>query len=185
MKINKKMKKKLKKINIFFEKLFDEGSYYSFLLHDFLFVSNFALTILMLFELFLVFGLKVETEKLHIFHYIDLFFGIIYLIEFILRLFYQYIPKRIFFKPYMYINLIVIISLVWPNLFFNLAFLRMIRSMKIIKLYVYKKEVKEEKQKQYLGFYQLSKVILKYYWKVLTWIFLDIIAFICCFCKKR
>lgn len=46
------MRKRIKnsKLNKKLEKIFQEGSYESFLLHDFLFLTNVSLTILMIIE---------------------------------------------------------------------------------------------------------------------------------------
>ena len=124
------------------EKMFSVGSYESFLLHDFLLLSNIGLTILMIVELTLIFGYGKKPSELNFIHWIDLVFGLIFISESILRMIYVYIPNKIYFKPSMVINWIVIISLVWPGLFGNLAFLRIIRSLKIIKIFLYKKEKK-------------------------------------------
>ena len=122
------------------EKMFSVGSYESFLLHDFLLLSNIGLTILMIIEFILIFGYKIPSSDLHYIHRVDLIFGLIFMIESVLRMIYVYIPNKIYFKPYMVVNWVVIISLIWPGLFGNLAFLRIIRSLKIIKIFLYKKE---------------------------------------------
>jgi hypothetical protein len=100
----------IKKNNILkkMEKIFEPGTYESFLLHDFLFLTNIGLTVLMIIELILIFGFDTE---LHFFHTVDLFFGILFLIEALLRLYYDYLPNKIFFKPHQIVNWIVIISL--------------------------------------------------------------------------
>jgi len=95
------MKKELQTVNNKFEQMFTVGTYPSFLLHDFLFLSNLGLTILMFVELILIFVFKTE---LHFFHLVDFVFGIIFLLEALLRLYYDYLPNRIFFKPHQIIN---------------------------------------------------------------------------------
>ena len=163
-KIKNKVKNKIKnsKTNQKLEKIFEEGTYESFLLHDFLFLTNTGLTILMILELILIFGFDIEW---HFFHKIDFFFGIVFLTEAVLRLYYDYLPNKIFFKPHQIISWIVIISLVWPNLFFNLAFLRIIRSLKIIKVYLYKKERNHElKHKDYDTIFEIIIIAFKSLW---------------------
>ncbi len=123
------------------ERMFLPGTYESFLLHDFLFLTNIGLTILMIIELILVFGFHIHWE---FFHKVDFFFGILFLFEALLRLYYDYLPNKVFFKFHQIVNWVVIISLIWPDLFFNLAFLRIIRSLKVIKIYLYKKEKAHE-----------------------------------------
>jgi hypothetical protein len=76
-----------------FENIFIPGTYASFLLHDFLLLTNISLTILMIIELILIFGFDIDW---HFFHTIDFFFGIVFLIESLLRLFYVYIPNKFF-----------------------------------------------------------------------------------------
>ncbi|HIP21730.1 MAG TPA: hypothetical protein EYG72_02145 [Candidatus Pacebacteria bacterium] len=50
------------------EKMFSVGSYESFLLHDFLLLSNIGLTILMIVELTLIFGYGKKPSELHFIH---------------------------------------------------------------------------------------------------------------------
>ncbi len=162
------MKKRIKnsKINKKLEKIFQEGTYESFLLHDFLFLTNTGLTILMIVELILIFGFH---KEFHLFHSIDFFFGIIFLFEAILRLYYDYLPNKIFFKFHQIINWIVIISLIWPNLFFNLAFLRIIRSLKVIKVYLYKKERKHElSHNDYDTIFEIFLISIKSLWNFIN-----------------
>lgn len=137
------MREQIKKTKLYkiTEKIFIPGTYESFLLHDFLFLTNMGLTILMIIELILIFGFDIE---LHFFHTIDFIFGIIFMVESILRIFYYHILNKNYFEPHTIINWIVIISLIWPGLFWNLAFLRLIRSLKVIKVYLYKKERLED-----------------------------------------
>ena len=144
------------------ENTFVDGTYESFLRHDFLLLSNIFLTITMIIELILVFGFDIEWE---FFHKIDLFFGIIFLIEFFLKLYFILIPDRVFFKPFFTVNFIVIISLIWPHLFFNLAFLRIIRSLKVIKIYIYKKETEHDKKDEYKGILEIIKIANKTVWQ--------------------
>jgi len=94
------------------EKMFSVGSYESFLLHDFLLLSNIGLTILMIIEFILIFGYKIPSSDLHYIHRVDLIFGLIFMIESVLRMIYVYIPNKIYFKPYMVVNWVVIISLI-------------------------------------------------------------------------
>jgi hypothetical protein len=50
----------------------------------------------------------------------------------------------------------------WPNLFFNLAFLRIIRSLKVIKIYLYKKEKAHElKHNEYDSILEILWIAIK------------------------
>jgi hypothetical protein len=75
---------------------------------------------------------------------VEFLFGILFLLELILYLIHVYIPNKIFFKPKIILNTLVVISLLVPSVFGNLAFLRLIKSIKIIKIFIYKKKVKQD-----------------------------------------
>ena len=57
MKINKIKNNKYYKM---FENVFIPGTYESFLLHDFLLLTNIGLTVLMIIELILIFGFDID-----------------------------------------------------------------------------------------------------------------------------
>ena len=125
-----------------FEGYFIIGSKKSFLLHSFLLWSNIFLFGLAIAELFFH-----EYELFeHYAYLIELTFGVFYLIEYVLKAIYVAIPNTIKGGAFMVINLIVIVSLITPGIFGNLAILRIIRSLKIIKIFYFKKEVKKEKK---------------------------------------
>lgn len=145
-------KKVWKKIELYFT----YGTIESYNLHRFLIISNTVLLFLVIYQFYCEFN-KIEIP--HIVHNIELFFGILFLIEFILSLILVYIPNKIYFKPYLFLNFLVIISLISPEFFGNIAFLRLVRSMKFIKFYLLNKKVRKEKEEHHID---EKKKILKY-----------------------
>ncbi len=130
----------LKKILHTIDRSFDEGNYENFRLNEILLILNTFLlfvTALVIMEDFEWLFLYKETR--HTIHAIEVFFGILFLIEFLLRLYYTYIPDKKLFTLYPLIQLLVIVSLLAPTLF-NLAFLRIVISLKMLKLYHMRRE---------------------------------------------
>lgn len=128
-----------KKIELYFT----YGNIESYNLHRILIFFNTLLLVLVIYQFYCDFH-KIKIP--HIVHSIELFFGILFLIEFVLSLILIYIPNKIFFKPYLFLNFLVIVSLISPEIFGNIAFLRIIRSMKFVKFYLLRKKAKKEKE---------------------------------------
>lgn len=76
---------------------------------------------------------------------IELFFGILYLIEYLIKSVYVIIPNTISGGFHMVIEVVVIISLIIPQIFGNLAILRIIRSIGVIKIFHAQRKLKKEK----------------------------------------
>lgn len=122
------------------EKTFnDEITHEDYVLHTFLLWSNIFLSIIAILEIFLH---KSETFY-HYAHIIELIFGIIFLFEFILRLIFSYFKNSVFFQWKLLLQLLIIVSLIAPHLLGNLAILRLVRSMKILKIFILRREQKE------------------------------------------
>lgn len=123
------------------ESYFQEGTLQQFKLHKILLFSNSFLLLVLMMELYLI--LKSIEIPLYI-HVIEFIFGVIFLIELVLYIVHVYIPNKVFFKPRIVLNALVIVSLLAPSLFGNLAFLRLIKSFKIIKVFIYSRKVKRD-----------------------------------------
>lgn len=130
------------KIYPVFEEYFIVGTRKSFWLHHFLLWTNIFLFLIAVTELFS----HGHSVFLNYIHYIELFFGILFLFEFILKSIYISIPNTISGGTFMIVNFVVIISLIIPGAFGNLALLRIIRSLKIIKIFYFEKEIEAEKK---------------------------------------
>ncbi len=125
------------------EKYFTYGTIESYNLHRLLIISNTVLLFLVIYQFYCEFN---NIKIPHLVHSVELFFGVLFLIEFVLSLVLVYIPNKIFFKPYLILNFLVILSLIVPQIFGNIAFLRIIRSMKFVKVYLLNKKTKKEKE---------------------------------------
>ncbi len=134
-----KIKQFIKKV----EKMFQDGTKEQFHLHEFLLISNLLLTFIMIYEFYAKFNNYFFPPILN---KIELFFGVIFLIELILYIIFVYIPNKVYFKPVLWLNAFVTISLLFPSLVGNLALLRLFRTTSILKLYQYNKKIKEEKR---------------------------------------
>ncbi len=131
---------KLKKIYDFLERTFnDQITIEDYILHTFLLWSNIFLALVALLEIFF------HNQKIffHYIHMIEIFFGVIFLTEFILRLYFTYLKKSVHLKWSLVLQLIIIISLIAPDSFGNLAILRIVKSTKIIKIFILKTEQKK------------------------------------------
>ena len=134
-------------IKNFFKKselYFQQGTKQQFWLHELLLIFNSFLFTLAIFEFYAEFK---EIEVPHWIHMTEFIFGILFLFELIFYLIHVYIPNKVFFKPHLILNGIVIASLIHPPIFGNLAVLRLIRSFKIVKVYIYRKKVKKDMEK--------------------------------------
>ncbi len=120
------------------DRSFDEGNYENFRLNEFLLIANTFLLFVTLLVLMEDIG-WITIHARHTIESIEWWFGVLFLVEFVLRLYYTYIPDRRLFTLYPLIQLLVIISLLAPTLF-NLAFLRIIVSLKMLKLYHMRRE---------------------------------------------
>ncbi len=129
-----------KKILIFLKNVFDEKiTWEDYVLHIFLFWANSFLFIVAVLEVFL------HNNEIfyHWVHKIELVFGIIFLVEWIMRIIFAYLPNKVYFSWKLLLQFIVILSLVAPGLFWNLAMLRLMRSFKVLKAYLYKQDQEE------------------------------------------
>ena len=123
------------------EKYFQKGTKQQFWLHEVLLISNIFLFSLAIFEFYAEFT---DSHVPHWLHMAEFIFGILFLVELILYLVHVYFPNKVFYKPHLVLNAIVIASLIHPPIFGNLAILRLIRSFKIVKVYMYRKKVKND-----------------------------------------
>ncbi len=133
----------LKKIRLTIDRSFDAGNRENFILNEILLVISVFL--LFIAGLYLLQDLRliiISDELIHILHISELVFGILFLVEFLLRTWYVYIPDKNFIKPYTFMQILVIISLLMPSLF-NLAFLRIIWIIKMFKVYHFRHEDKK------------------------------------------
>ncbi len=122
------------------DRSFDAGNKENFILNEILLVISIFLMYLVGLSIMESAGLIIISHKAKDFiHYSEIFFGILFLIEFILRTIYVYIPDKKFSDPYTWISAIVIASLLIPQ-FFNVAFLRLIWIVKMFKIYHMRKE---------------------------------------------
>ncbi len=122
------------------DRSFDPGNYENFRLNEFLLIINTFLLFVTLLVIMEDFGwIEIYKNTRHNIHVIELGFGIFFLAEFILRTIYTYIPDKKLFTLYPLINILVILSLLMPGLF-NLAFLRIVISLKMLKLYHMRRE---------------------------------------------
>lgn len=125
----------LKQILITIDRSFDIGNRENFILNEILMVINIFLFFLAILEI--MNGSQmiiISNETHHHIRVIEIIFGIFFLIEFLFRIIYVYIPDKKFLTLYPWVTLLVIFTLLIPN-FFNLAFLRIIWIMKIFKIY--------------------------------------------------
>jgi hypothetical protein len=127
------------------EKYFQEGTVEQFRIHKILLFSNSFLLLVLTSEVYLIVK---DIEIPTFIHVIEFIFGIIFLIELIFYLLHVYIPNKVFFKPRIVLNTLVVVSLLAPTLFGNLAFLRLIKSVKIIKVFIYGRKVKNDLKKK-------------------------------------
>ncbi len=130
----------LKKILTTIDRSFDEGNYENFRLNEGLLVINTFLLFITAIVLMEDAGwITIHAETRHVIHILEIAFGIVFLAEFILRLIYAYIPDRTLFTLYPLIQVLVILSLLAPTLI-NVAFLRIIVSLKMLKIYHMRRE---------------------------------------------
>ncbi len=125
----------LKKILHTIDRSFDAGNYENFRLNEFLLVANtFLLFVTMLIIMHDLHWIIIPQKTKHAIELLEIGFGIFFLIEFILRMIYTYIPDKKLFTFYPILQALVILSLLAPTLI-NIAFLRIIVSIKMLKLY--------------------------------------------------
>ncbi len=137
-------KEKFKTIYNFFEKIFNkEITKEDFYWHIFLLISGIFLFIIVLIEFFLP---EIHHHYHELIRKIEVVFGIIFLFELVMRIFFAFLSKSVYFKWHMILNAFIIISLIVPNAIGNLAILRIIRSLKIVKIYHLKKDTKRLKK---------------------------------------
>ncbi len=120
---------------------FTIGTQQSFYLHTFLVWSNIFLFLITILELIF----NQNSVVLYYLFLIELFFGILYLIEYLIKSVYVIIPNTISGGFHMVIEVVVIISLIIPQIFGNLAILRIIRSIGVIKIFHAQRKLKKEK----------------------------------------
>ncbi len=122
------------------DRSFDAGTYENFRLNEFLLVINtFLLFITALVLMDEAHWITIHEELRHTIHSMEIGFGIFFLIEFALRLYYTYIPDGTLFRLYPLIQILVIVSLLAPTLL-NVAFLRILISLKMLKVYHMRRE---------------------------------------------
>jgi len=133
----------LKNILNTIDKSFDSGTKENFILNEILMViSIFLLFITMLEIMSHKHMVIIPEETHHLIKSIEFFFGMLFLLEFIFRLIYVYIPDKKLFTPYPWITLLVITSLLTPGML-NLAFLRILWIIKMFKIYHLRREDKK------------------------------------------
>ena len=138
------MRKKIKKIPIFLEKVFNEKitkeDYYW---HLALTIMSFALLFIAAADIFEIYFYHQYSHAIHI---IEFIFGILFMIEVILRVIFSIIPNSDYWNWTIPLNFIIAISLLLPGFFGNLGILRIIRSLKVVKTYKLLDESKKMKK---------------------------------------
>jgi hypothetical protein len=123
------------------DRSFDLGTKENHILNKWLLIINLILVFFLLFDVFEFFGYIHLNDGFHTFmRDVELVFGMLFLIEFTLRSVFVYIPDKKFFSPYSIVNAIVIVSLLAPHFFGNLAILRFFRILKAFKVYQLNKD---------------------------------------------
>ena len=135
----KKINQKFTKSKIYkkIERTFnDEVTVEDYVVHTFLLWSNVFLAIIALLEVFL----HSHETFFYYAHFVEVVFGIVFLLEFILRIIFTYLKNSVYFKWTLALQFVIIVSLIAPHLFGNLAILRLVKSLKIIKIFILKEE---------------------------------------------
>ena len=141
---------KIKKSKIYqiIEKIFnDEITKEDYIWHTFLFWSNMLLIVIAILEIFLY--LHHWKDYVHI---VEVFFGLVFLTELVFRIGFTYIKKLAHHSWEIIFQSIIVISLLAPHLIGNLAILRIIRSLKVLKAFMLKRhldELAEDKSKHF------------------------------------
>ena|GEM_PF-1022056 len=132
--------KRFEQIMHIIDRSFDAGNKENFILNEILLViSIFLMYIVGLSIMASAQMIIISQDTWKLIHQIEFFFGCLFLIEFILRTIYVYIPDKKFTDPYTWVAAIVIASLLLPQ-FFNVAFLRLIWIVKMFKIYHMRRE---------------------------------------------
>ena len=108
-------------------KLFYGKSYFSIVFNNIMLIFNISLIFLVLASSF--------YPKNELIISIELFLGILFLLEYLLRF---WVSKDKFLFPFKFLNivdLLVILSLFSPIFLHNLSFLRLVRSLQVLRLY--------------------------------------------------
>jgi len=123
------------------DRSFDLGTKENYTLNTWLLILNLVLVFFLLFDLLEYFEYINLNDTFHsLIRNIEIIFGMIFLIEFTLRSVFVYIPDKKMFSLYSIINIVVIVSLLAPHFFGNLAILRFIRILKAFKVYQLNKD---------------------------------------------
>ena len=105
---------------------------YVFLVFDLLIVSYFVVTTFLEFSTWVI--------------YVDIAIGVVLLVDFLGRLIAQRDRFAFLAKPLTIIDFVVIVSLFVPALIGNFAFLRLVRSLRLMRSYIVVRELREDRE---------------------------------------